>query len=64
MGQCKDCKHWDEYGFCEALVVDTRRCLIDGDSIKAYYIAERDEDEYRSSFIAPADFGCNLFIKS
>ena len=55
---CKNCKLCDEYNFCEKLVVDTRRCHVDGDYIKAYYITPREEDDDRSSFIVPDDFCC------
>ena len=65
MGECKDCKNWDEYGFCEAIVIDTRWCRVEEDErIKSYYLAERDEDDCRSAILVPADFGCSFFIKS
>lgn len=62
MDSCKNCKNRDEFGFCEKLIIDTRRCLIDdgirSEHIKAYYLGEREEEDDRSSFIVPADFKC------
>lgn len=67
MDSCKNCKNRDEFGFCEKLVMDTRRCLIsDGlrsESIKAYYIAEREEDDDRAAFIVPPNFKCIHHVK-
>lgn len=67
---CGNCRLRDEFGFCEKLVVDTRRCLIyegvKSQSIKAYYIAEREEGEeedVRSSFMVPSDFKCIYYKK-
>ncbi len=61
---CDNCELRDEFGFCEKLVVDTRRCLVENDkSIKAYYIAERQEDDVRTSFIVPFDFKCIYYKK-
>lgn len=64
MENCHTCKNCDEYGFCEKLVVDTKRHIVeDNKSIKAYYLAIREEDDYRTSFIVPNNFKCNLFLK-
>ena len=59
MDSCGNCKNRDEFGFCEKLVIDTRWCVVENEKrIKSYYIAERDEDECRTSFIVPSDFKC------
>lgn len=59
MYTCKTCKFNDEFRFCEKLVVDTKRCFVEnGKHIIANYISEREEDDDRSSFITPKDFGC------
>lgn len=61
---CGNCKFFDEYSFCEKLVLDTKRTFVENNKpIKAYYISERDgDDDYRTSFIVPSNFCCNLHI--
>jgi len=56
---CHNCRNRDEHGFCEELVMDTKRIIIDGKSIKSNYIAFREEDDDRIAFITPDDFICN-----
>ena len=55
---CKTCIFWDEYHFCEKLVVDTKRITIDRQSVKSNYIDTREDNDQRSSFITPSTFGC------
>ena len=67
MKSCNTCEFRDEYGFCEKLVVGTRRRRVDGTHIKHYYIDEREfgedgEDiDERSAFSTPPLFKCNLY---
>lgn len=64
METCETCKNCDQFGFCEKLVIDTRRILVEnGRSIKSYYIDEREDGDDRSSFIVPRNFCCNLHSK-
>lgn len=63
MENCKNCKFHDEYSFCEKLVVDTRRCYVNDEYIKSNYISVAEEDDDRSSFIVPDDFGCVYFLE-
>lgn len=61
---CRNCKHCDEFNFCNVLVVDTKRCLVENNkSIKAYYISEREEDDDRTAFIVPFNFKCIHYCK-
>lgn len=60
---CKNCKFQDEYSFCEKLVIDTKRCHIDDKYIMSNYISVIEDDDDRSSFIVPDDFGCVYFEK-
>ena len=61
---CRNCKLNDEFGFCEKLVVDTRRCMVeDGKQIKAYYIDEREDDDDRTAFITPHNFKCVFHMR-
>ena len=61
---CRNCKLNDEFGFCEKLVIDTRRCVVeDGKHIKAYYIDEREEGDCRTAFITPQNFKCVFHVR-
>jgi hypothetical protein len=57
---CHNCRNRTEDGFCELLVVDTKRTRTKGGNfLVSNYIETREKDDDRSSFITPDDFKCN-----